>query len=65
MQLPCFHSTLEGGERMSEIALSLFAAIVKSFAKVFATAIAKRLLSRKKERTAPSCNRDGSEDTEN
>ncbi|MCL2264251.1 MAG: hypothetical protein FWC08_13635 [Defluviitaleaceae bacterium] len=45
---------------MEDIVLSLIIATAKSFFKEIAKALAKRLVSDKKERTAPICGRDGS-----
>jgi hypothetical protein len=58
-----FHLTMKGGECMSEFFLSLITVAVKAFVKTFVAAHTKRMLSRKKERTAP-LPRDGSDEAE-
>ena len=47
---------------MSEFALSLLTTIAKAIITETVKAIAKRISLRKKERTAPTHNRDGSDD---
>jgi len=49
---------------LEDFFLSLILATVKTFFKEVAKAFAKRLASRKKERTAPIYGRDGSGNTE-
>jgi hypothetical protein len=56
---------MRGGERMSDFIFSLFAASVKTFVtesvKAIVKVLAKSNVSRTKEETAPTLNRDGSD----
>jgi len=56
-----FHScNTKGGERMSELALSLIHMVLGTIVKTITKAITKHVLSRFKDRTASIGSRDGS-----
>ena len=52
---------MKGGESMDTYLLSLLSDVIKIIVKVTVKALAKYVVSRKKERTAPIGSRDGSD----